>query len=97
MSVAKTALNKQKVLFISKWDLNFWKKLIKFCMWIIALYGAETLTPRKVDQEYLENFEHVVLEEDGEDYLVRSCEKRRSVTKSPGGEKCPTGNKRKEG
>jgi hypothetical protein len=44
-------------LFTSKLDLNLRKKLLKCYIWSIALYGAETLTPRKVDQKYLESFE----------------------------------------
>jgi hypothetical protein len=37
----------------------------------------------------------VVLEKDGEDQLDRSCEKRRSIKKSEGGEKYPTNKRRK--
>jgi hypothetical protein len=33
------------------------KKLAKCYIWSIALYGAETWTPRKLDQKYLESFE----------------------------------------
>ena len=44
-------------LFISKLNLNLKKKLVKCYIWSIALYGAETWTLRKVDQEYLEIFE----------------------------------------
>jgi hypothetical protein len=38
-------------------DLNLRKKLVKCYIWNTALYGAETWTLRKVDQEYLESFE----------------------------------------
>ena len=38
----------------------------------------------------------MVLEKDGEDQLDRSCEERRSITESQGGEEYPTYNK-KEG
>jgi hypothetical protein len=44
-------------LFISKLNLNLKKKLVKCYIWSIALYGAETWTLRKVEQEYLESFE----------------------------------------
>jgi hypothetical protein len=30
---------------------------MKYCIWNIALYGAETLTLRAVDQKHLESFE----------------------------------------
>jgi len=33
---------------------------------------------------------------DGEDHLDRSCEKWRSITRSQGGEDCPTNIKKKE-
>ena len=38
----------------------------------------------------------MVLKKDGEDHLDRSCEKRRSVTKSQEGEEYPTYSKKKE-
>ena len=38
-------------------DFNFRKELVKCYIWSIALYGAETWTLRKVDQEYIESFE----------------------------------------
>jgi hypothetical protein len=44
-------------LFTSKLDLNLRKKLVKCCIWSIALYGAETWTLWKVDQKYLESFD----------------------------------------
>ena len=54
--MAKTAFDKKKTLFTSKLDLNLREKLVKCCIWSIALYGAETWTLRKVDQKYLESF-----------------------------------------
>jgi len=38
-------------------DLELRKKLVKCYIWSIALYGAEILTLRAVDQKHLENFE----------------------------------------
>jgi hypothetical protein len=38
-------------------DLELKKKLIKFCIWSIALCGAETWTLRAVDQKHLVSFE----------------------------------------
>jgi len=38
-------------------DLELRKKLVKFYVWSIALYGAETWTLRAVDQKHLESFE----------------------------------------
>jgi hypothetical protein len=48
---------KRRSFFASKLDLNLRKQLVKCCIWSIALYGAETRTHRKVDQEYVESFE----------------------------------------
>jgi hypothetical protein len=60
-------------------DAKLRKQLVKCYIWSIALYGAETWTLRAVDQKRLESFE-MVLENDGEDQLDRSCEKLRSIT-----------------
>jgi hypothetical protein len=43
-------------LFTSKLDFNVRKKLVKYYIWNITLYGPETWTLRKVDK-YLESFE----------------------------------------
>jgi hypothetical protein len=43
IAIAKAELKNKKTLFTNKLDLNFRKKLVKFsCVWIRALYGAET-------------------------------------------------------
>jgi hypothetical protein len=52
IAMAKATLNK-KDLFTSKLDLNLRMKLVMCCIWGIALCGAETGAPRKVDQKYL--------------------------------------------
>jgi hypothetical protein len=46
----KAAFNKKRVLFNTKMDLELRKKLVKCYIWSIALYGADTWTPRGVDQ-----------------------------------------------
>jgi hypothetical protein len=43
----KTAFNETKTRFISKLDLNLTKKVVKGCIWSIALYGAENWMLRK--------------------------------------------------
>jgi len=57
IAVAKAALKKKKGRFTSKLDLNVRKKLVKCYIWSVALYGAETQTPRIVDQKYLQSFD----------------------------------------
>jgi hypothetical protein len=52
--MAEAALNR-KNLFTNKWDLSICKKLAKWYICSIALYGVETWTFRKVDQKYLES------------------------------------------
>jgi hypothetical protein len=42
------------VLFTSTLDFELRKKLVKCCVWSIALYGAETWTLRAVDQKHKE-------------------------------------------
>jgi hypothetical protein len=64
--VTKSAVNRTKSLLTSKLDLSIKKKLMKFYIWSIAVYGAETWTIRKVGHKYLEeNISNVVLEKDG--------------------------------
>ena len=55
--MAKAAFNKKKTFFTSKLYLNVRKKLVKYYIWNIALYGAKPLTNWKADQKYLESFE----------------------------------------
>jgi hypothetical protein len=57
IAMAKAAFNKKKTLFTNKLDLNLRKKLVKFYIWSMALYGAEIWTLRAADQKYLESFE----------------------------------------
>jgi hypothetical protein len=57
IAMAKAAFSRKKVPFTSKLDLELRKKVVKCYIWSIALYGAETWTPRKLDQKYLESFE----------------------------------------
>ena len=55
--MAKAAFNNKKNLFTSKLDLNLRNKLVKFYVWNMVLYGAETWTLRATDKKRLERFE----------------------------------------
>ena len=57
IATAKAGFNKKKTLLTSLLNLNLRKKLVKYYIWSIDLYGAETWTLRRVDQKYLERFE----------------------------------------
>jgi hypothetical protein len=57
IAMAKAAFNKKKALFTSTLDLELRKKLVKYYIWSIALYGAETWKLRAVDQKHLKSFE----------------------------------------
>jgi hypothetical protein len=57
IAIAKISVNRKKTLFTSKLDLNLRKKLVKWYIWNVALWGAETWTLQKVDQKCLEGFE----------------------------------------
>jgi hypothetical protein len=57
IAMAKATFHELKTLFTSKFDLNLRKKLVKYYVWGMVLYGAETWTLRIVDQKYLESFE----------------------------------------
>jgi hypothetical protein len=48
--MAKAAFNNNRALFASKMNLQLSKKLVKCYIWSIALYVAETLTFRAIDQ-----------------------------------------------
>jgi hypothetical protein len=55
--MAKTAINMmKKTKFASKLDFNLRKNLVK-CNFGHCIFGAESWTPRKVDQKNLESFE----------------------------------------
>jgi L-arabinose isomerase len=63
--LAETELNKDKALLTSILNFNVRKNPEKRYIWsiLVALYRAETLTLRKVNQKYLRSFE--MLLEDG--------------------------------
>jgi len=56
ITMAKAAFNKKKNLFTSKLHLNLRKKLVKYYVWNMSVYGAETWTLRAKDQKRLESF-----------------------------------------
>jgi len=45
--MAKATLKRKKTVFTRKLGLNLRKKLVKFYIWGVACYGAETWTLRK--------------------------------------------------
>jgi hypothetical protein len=55
MDMAQAAFNTKKKLYTSKLYLNVIKKLVKCCIWNIALCDVDTWTLRKVDEKYLES------------------------------------------
>ena len=57
IAMTKAAFNKKKNLFTGKLDLNLRKKLVKYYVLSMALYGAETWTLRATDKKRLESFE----------------------------------------
>jgi hypothetical protein len=55
--MAKDAFVKKRAIFTSKMYLELRKKPVKYYIWSVALYGAETWTLRAVDQKHLESLE----------------------------------------
>jgi hypothetical protein len=51
--MVRAACNKKRAFFASTLDSKLGKKLVKWFIWSIALYGAETWTLRAVDQKHL--------------------------------------------
>jgi hypothetical protein len=52
IATVKAAINK-RLFFTSKLDLNLSKKLLKCCIWSIALFGSEVWTLLQADQKYM--------------------------------------------
>ena len=57
IAMTKAAFNKKRTLFTGTLDFELRKKLLKCYIWSIALYGAEILTIRAVDQKHMESSE----------------------------------------
>ena len=55
--MTKATFNKNKVICARKMDENLRKKLVKFYISIMVLYGDEIWTLSQVNQNYLKNFE----------------------------------------
>ena len=53
IATAIAALNNDKALLTSKLNLRLRKKLVKYYIWSIDLYGADTRTLGRVDQKYV--------------------------------------------
>jgi hypothetical protein len=53
ITMAKAAFNKQRTFFNNTLGLKLRKKLVKYYIWSIALYIAETSTLGAVDQKHL--------------------------------------------
>jgi hypothetical protein len=57
IAIAKAAFDKKRAIFTSTLGLQLRKKLVKYYICSIALYGAETWTLRAINQKHLESFE----------------------------------------
>ena len=55
--MAKEAFNKRRSIFCGPLEKELGKRLVKCFVWSVALYGAETWTLRRNEQELLEAFE----------------------------------------
>ena len=56
IAIAKEAFNRKMSLLTSKLNIELKKKLVRYYVWSIALYGSVTWTLRKLELKYLENF-----------------------------------------
>jgi hypothetical protein len=57
IAIAKEAFNGKISLLTRKLNIELRKKLVRFYVCSIALYGSEIWTLRKLEQKYLESFE----------------------------------------
>jgi hypothetical protein len=55
IAMEKSAFNEKKTPFTGKLILNLWKKVIKYYMWNIALFGTENWRLWKVSKQYLKH------------------------------------------
>ena len=58
-------------LLTSKLNIELKKKLVRCFVWSIVLYGSETWTQKRIGTEVFGELRNVVLEENGEDNMVR--------------------------
>ena len=70
IAIAKEAFNRKMSLLTSNLNIELKKKLVRCYVWSIALCGSETWTLKKLEQ-VLGELRNVVLEENGEDKMVR--------------------------
>jgi hypothetical protein len=54
-AMATAAFNTKNIIVTSTLDFNLRKKIVKFYIWSIALYGVETWTLQKANHKYLES------------------------------------------
>jgi len=54
--MTKAAFKNKYTLFTSKEVIKGGNKVVKYCNWSIASYGAGNQTQRKVHRKYLESF-----------------------------------------
>ena len=71
MKIAKQAFNRKISVLKSKLNIDLKKKLVKCYVWSIALYGSETRILKNIGGEVFGEHRNVVLEENGEDKMVR--------------------------
>ena len=55
--MAKEAFNRKRSIFCESLEKELRKTLVKCFVWIVGLYGSETLTLRRSEQKRLETFE----------------------------------------
>jgi hypothetical protein len=55
MDMAQTVFNTEENLYTSELYFNVIKKMVKRCIWKIAVCGAETWTLRDIYEKYLES------------------------------------------
>ena len=70
IAIAKEAFNRKMSLLTSKLSIELKKKLVRCCVWSIALYGSD-LDTKKIGTEVFGELRNMVLEENGEDKMVR--------------------------
>ena len=69
--IAKEAFNRKILLLRSKLNIELKKKLVSCYVWSIAQIWLRDLDTKKIGTEVFRELRNVVLEENGEDKVVR--------------------------
>ena len=84
IAVAKEVFNRKRSIFCGPLEKELSKRLVKYFVWSVALYGAETWTLRRNEQKRPWSISDVDMEKDGACKMDRQNKKCSCARKSAG-------------